>query len=65
MAKHVSYRLSDKDKHIIQMLSEHFGVSDTDAIRIATRKIAKEEGLNVDFNPSQEDGIRKPGISQK
>jgi len=43
--KAVSYRLTEEDKQIIELLAQHFGVSETDIIKLAIRKLAKAEGV--------------------
>ena len=43
--RNVSYRLTDEDKQLIELLAKHLGVSETDIIKLAIRRLAKAEGI--------------------
>lgn len=48
---HVSYRLREEDKRMIEMLAQHYGMSETDVVKmaireLATRKIGELNALN-------------------
>jgi len=43
----VSYRLTDDEKKLVELLAKHLGMSETDVIKQAIRKFAKEEGVKV------------------
>jgi len=47
---HVSYRLTDEDKQLIEQLAKHFGVSEAGVIRMIVRRVAREEGINQENN---------------
>ena len=41
----VSYRLTDDEKKLVELLAKHSGMSETDVVKQAIRKFAKEEGV--------------------
>jgi predicted transcriptional regulator len=41
----VSYRLTDDEKKLVELLAKHSGMSETDVVKQAIRKFAKEEGI--------------------
>jgi SHS2 domain-containing protein len=51
---HVNYRLTDDEKKLIELLSNLLGVSETDVIKLAIRKFAKEEGVKIEAVISDE-----------
>jgi antitoxin component of RelBE/YafQ-DinJ toxin-antitoxin module len=45
--KNVTYRLDEDDKKLIVSLAKHFGISETDVVRMLVRKSAREEGVKA------------------
>lgn len=43
----VSYRLTDEEKKLIELLAKQLGVSETDVVKMAIRKLAKEENVKI------------------
>lgn len=41
----VNYRLDDDDKMLIGLLAKHFGISETDVIKMLIKKAADEEEI--------------------
>lgn len=44
---HVNYRITEEEKKLIEALAKQLGVSETDVIKLAIRKLAKEEGVKI------------------
>jgi uncharacterized protein (DUF1778 family) len=45
----VSYRLTDDEKKLVELLAKHSGMSETDVVKQAIRKFAKEEGIKQEI----------------
>ena len=38
----VNYRIGEADKHLLEILAQHYGVSETDVVKLAIRELAKK-----------------------
>ncbi len=59
MTKSTNYRLTDEDKAILELLSQHHGISETDVIRMLIRKSARDDGL-IQSRPGDISPMREP-----
>lgn len=45
--KTTSFRFTNIDKTLLKKLSEHLGISQTAVVKLALRRLAKQEGISV------------------
>lgn len=43
----VSYRLTDEEKKLVELVARQLGISETDVIKLGIRKVAREEGVSL------------------
>lgn len=46
----VSYRLTDEEKKLVELTAKRLGVSETDVVKMAIRKLAREEGVSLEVD---------------